>query len=75
MNYVLGMIFAALFVWWICWIIRKNRADEARIAEYERQSGHKWIREGCMRKGGLNPPPVPFVRPPPPKAWTARPIK
>jgi hypothetical protein len=73
MTYGIWIGLGVLFVWYISWVIRQNKAAEDRITAWEKYTGHRWIREGSVKKGGINPPPlVPFDRPPPPKAWTAR---
>jgi hypothetical protein len=50
---------------------RLYRRKEAAIADYERRTGHQWLREGMIRKGGHNGPPR-FERPPPPRSQVAR---
>lgn len=70
-----AMIYAAIIgplaILWISWIVRANRRDEAAIRAWETKTGQQWLREGAVKKGGLNGLPR-FDRPPPPRSQAAR---
>ena len=51
--------------------VRGHMQDERRIREWEARTGGTWLREGHVKKGGLNGPPQ-FPRPADPSALRAR---
>jgi hypothetical protein len=53
-------IWRRLYNWWM--------RDEILIREWETRTGTAWLREGLIKKGGQNGPPLPGYHPPPPQS-------
>jgi hypothetical protein len=67
--WVVLVVFVINIVGWAYLVFKKQSEIEAQISDWEKRTGNTFPREGSVKKGGQNLPPI-TKRPQPPKSQT-----